>query len=866
MKQTPPKWADKFLTWYCREDIIEEIRGDMYELYARSAKVNKRRANLDFIWNVLRFFRWKNIRKRHNKRYDNQFTFAMIKNVLVVAFRNFFRQPATSLMNVLGLAVGFICAFLVIVWVSFEFSFDSFHDKENLHQVYSHVRNNEGVQTYGVASAAIDLSSIPEVEYFTTVASGTRWPNVLCFRPEDKIKECVYLSGIYSNENLFKVFGFTVLHGEQTPLLKPSTILVSQKMALALFGTEDVVGKTLKVDDHREVAITSVFQDIPANSTLQFDFVMPYNILQKQWGIDEAGLAKNFFEVYIKTNKPVSSAHLNEKLNDISVVTEEVKAQNISYQSLPASEWRLKNKFENGTQAGGRIEYVILFCVIGALVTLMAVINFINMTTARAATRAKEIGIRKVTGAFRSGIIFQFVGEAFFVVLFAFLVAGGITQLLLPVFSYILGEQINVNLIDGSIPFYLIAFLLVVALLAGLYPAFVLSSFKPVSILKGNFGNTTGSRRLRKGLLIAQLSISIGIIIFSGVIYLQLKFVTNKNLGFDRENTIRVEPTIKVFRKFDVFKNELFKHPEIIQAGTSNINPLNAGGGNTGVTWQGKPKDLRVSFTTIGCSYEFPETIGLQLIEGRNFQSQPLDSFRTEVLVTKDAVATMGLKNPVGERIEIGGSTCVIIGVVDNFHTASLHANRLPAILYRTEYERTSAVYVKYKPGTTQRSLSIVADAYKLVEPDFTMKYWFQDDTFNDLYKSEIITSRLILGFTGIALIIAVIGIVGLSTFNSLRRTKEIGIRRVFGASVVEAITMLMNEFSVLLMVAILIAGPIAWYAADQWLQSYAYRTAIPWWIFAATFAGIALLIALIVGVQGLRTVSSNPAKTLRSE
>jgi putative ABC transport system permease protein len=864
-KHNPPKWADRFLTWYCSEDLIEEIRGDAYELYARSAKINKRKADLNFIWNVLRFFRWKNIRKR-NRRYDNQFTPAMIKNILVVAFRNFFRQPTTSLMNVLGLWVGFVCAFLVIVWVSFEFSFDSIHEKENLHQVYTHVKNNESVETHGVASAAIDLSSIPEVEYFTTVATGTRWPNVLCFRPEERAKDCVYLKGVYSDEILFNVFNFNVIHGERTPQLKPSTILVSQKMALALFGTEDVVGKTLKVDDHREVAVTSVFQDIPTNSTLQFDFVMPYNILQKQWGVSEEALAQNFFEVYVKTREPVQSELLNEKLNDIRVVTEALKVQNISYQALPASDWRLKNKFENGKQAGGRIEYVILFCVIGALVTIMAVINFINMTTARATTRAKEIGIRKVTGAFRSGIILQFIGESFIIVAFAFILAAGATQLLLPIFGLVLGEQINISLIDGVMPLYLFGFLIVVALLAGLYPAFVLSSFRPVSILKGNFGNTSGSRRLRKSLLIAQLSISIGIIIFSGVIYLQLKFVTSKNLGFDRENTIRVEPTIKIFRKFDVFKNELFKHPEIVQAGTSNMNPLSAGGGNTGVSWSGKPKDLRVSFTTIACSYEFPETIGVKLIDGRHFQSKPLDSLRTEVLVTEDAVATMGLKNPIGETLEIGKSACVIVGVVNNFHTSSLHANRLPVILYRSPYERTSAVYVKYKPGMTEKSLAIVADAYKLVEPDFAMKYWFQDDTFNDLYKSEIMTSKLILGFTGVALIIAVIGVAGLATFNSLRKTKEIGIRRVFGASIAQAITLLMNEFSFLLIASILIAGPIAWYAADQWLQSYAYRTTIPLWIFITTFSGIALLIALIVGIQGVRTVTSNPAATLRSE
>ena len=418
---------------------------------------------------------------------------------------------------------------------------------------------------------------------------------------------------------------------------------------------------------------------------------------------------------------------------------------------------------------------------------------------------------------------------------------------------------------SGVTPFYLLSFLIVIALLAGLYPALVLSSFKPTHILKGNFGNTTGSRRLRKGLIVAQLSISIGIIIFSAVIYLQLNFVTEKNLGFDRKNTIRVEPTANIFRKFEAFKSELAIHPEIIHVGAANMNPLNAGGGNTGVSWPGKPQDLRVSFSTIGCSYEFPETIGLRIIDGRNFESQPKDSVNTEILVSEDAVATMGLKNPVGQQITIGQTPCVIIGVINDFHTSSLHANRLPVILHRTDYMHTSAVYVKYKPGTTERSLEILAGVYKQIESQFTMNYWFQDDTFNDLYKSEIMTSRLILAFTGIALIIAALGIVGLATFNSLRRTKEIGIRRVFGASVVQSITMLMNEFSFLLFASIVIAGPVAWYASEKWLQSYAYRTAVPWWIFVTTFSGIAFLIALIVGMQGLKTMSSNPAETLRS-
>jgi putative ABC transport system permease protein len=866
MKHSPPRWADKFLTWYCREDLLEEIQGDVYELYERTATASKRKADLHFIWNILRFFRLKNIRKRSSP-YDRQFSIAMLKNILIVAFRNFFRQPTHSILNVLGLAVGFTCAFLVLVWVSYEHSFDKFnHDPDQLFKIYSHVEANGNIQTYGVASAAIDVSSIPDVSQAVSISSGSRWPHVLCFKPEEKGKECVYLNGVYANENLFSVFNFPILQGDQHPLTQPNTIAISQNMANMLFNAEDPIGKTIKIDGWQPVTIASVFENVPGNSTIQLDFAMPYSMLKKLWGIDDAGLAQNFFNIYLRTTSGISTSDLNVKLNDVRVVTEEYKAQHIRYQALPLSDWRLNANFEDGQQAGGRIEYVILFVIIGVLVTLMAVINFINMTTARATTRAKEIGIRKVTGAFRSTIMLQFAGEAFLIVFVAFLIAAGTTQLFLPFFNSLLGEQINFALWQGNVPLYLLTFLLIVALLAGLYPAFILSSYKPVNILKGIYGNVSGSQRLRKMLLVMQLSISIGIIVFSGVLYVQLNFVTKKNLGFDRLNMIRVEPTARLLKSFDVFKNELVKHPSITHVGAANSNPLNTGGGNTGISWPGKPKDLRVVFKTIGCSPEFPETMGLRIIDGRNFQSQPGDTLHTEALVTQDAVATMGLKNPIGEIIQVGNASCVIIGVVNDFHTASLHEARMPAVVYRTEYKYNSALYVRYQPNTAKESLAALSDVYKKLEPDFTMKYWFQDDTFNELYKTEIIASRLIVGFTVIALIIAALGIVGLAAFNTLRKTKEIGVRRVLGASTAQILSLLFNEFSFLLILSILIAGPLAWYAADQWLQGYAYRTPMPWWIFGATFAGIGLLIATIVVGQGLRTVTANPTKALRAE
>lgn len=868
MKHSPPKWADRFLAWYCRHDLLEEIQGDVYELYGRTAKESKRKADLRFIWNVLRFFRLKNIRRQTKNYSDNQISIAMVKNIFIVAMRNFFRQPGHSILNVVGLAVGFACAFLVIVWVNFEFSFNNFHtDRDQIYSVATHVIADGNAQSYQMASVAMDVSSVPEVKELASVCTGNRWPNTLCFRPEGEPKECIYLNGVFATENLFSMFNFPIIKGDENPVHGPASIAISEKMAAMLFDTPDVLGKTIKVDDHYEVTITAVFKDVPVNSSLQFDFAMPYAIVKRMWGVNDERFKRQFFSVYLKTYQPVSPTLLTEKLNDIRVVTEEYKKQNVRYQAIPLSDWRLKSKFENGQQAGGRIEYVILFIIIGALVLLMAIINFVSMTTARATTRAKEIGIRKATGAYRSSIILQFLGESFLVVFTAFLLACLIAQFSLPVFNNLLGEQINIDLLKDWIPVYLLAFLVTVALLAGLYPAFVMSSFQTVKILKGQLSDkVSSSQRMRKFLLVAQLSISIGIIIFCSVLYLQLNYVTQKNLGFDRENMIRVEPTARLFKNFEAFKTELTKNSSVTRVAAANSNPLNSGGSNTGVSWPGKAEDLRIAFKTIGCSYEFTETFGLKILEGRDFTQQSLDTIHTEVLVTQDAVKTMGLKDPVGTIIKIAETSCVIIGVVNDFHTSTLHESRLPVILFRTDYMHTSAIYVKYQPGTTRESFEKLSQAYKKFESDFTMKYWFQDDTFNELYKTEIISAQLILGFTIIALVIASIGIIGLSTYNTLRRTKEIGVRRVLGASVFQVLTLLFNEFTFVLLVAVFIAGPLAWYAAHQWLQGFAYRTAMPWWMFVSTFAGIGLLIVMIVSLQGIKAAITSPVKTLRSE
>ncbi len=868
MTQQPPKWADRFLQWYCRPELLEEIQGDAYELFYRTVHQRPHKAKLEFVWNVIRFFRWKNIKRSKSKINQSGVFMDKLKNILKVATRNFLRQPGHTSLSVLGLTAGFVCAFLVMLWALHEYSYDSFHpQREKIFKVITHAEANGHKETYSVASCAMDVSSIPEVESLVSVSTGTRWPHQLCFRPEGKADECIYMEGVYASENFFQVFNFPILQGDPNPVKGTASIAISEKMAEALYGKENPLGKVIKIDGTREVKISSIFQNVLMTSSLQFDFVMTFDVLKAQWGIDDEGFKQNFFEMYVKTHQSISADLLTEKLNDVRVLTEAYKNQKLSYQAFPSTDWHLKSKFEDGKNTGGRIDYVILFLVIGCLVVIMAVINFINLTTARASLRGKEIGIRKVTGALRGSIVTQFMGEAFLMVLIAFALSVVITQVTLPLFGKLIQEKLSVDVFSGWMPLYLVLFLIAISLLAGAYPAFVMSSFQPIRALKNQLNTSAnGSQRFRKILLTIQVSVSIGVIIFSGVIYSQLNYITEKNLGFDRSNMLRIEPTYRLLLKFEAFKNELEKKGNIISVGAANGNPLNIGGSNMGVAWQGKVSDSRIAFKTIGCNYSFPATMGLKLLQGRFFELSSYDSVRTEALLTQESVKIMGFTNPIGEEFKIGGTTCVIIGVVNDFHTESLHEARVPTILFRTAPEHLSTIYVKYQPGSTAQSLGNITQAYKLIEPAYTMKYWFQDETFDEIYKTETVASRLVILLTVIALAIAIIGIVGLATFNVLRKMKEMSIRRVFGASGFQVLQLLVREFLSVIVLALLITIPLTWYRANEWLNGFAYHTTMPWLIFVFACVGIVLLITLIILLQGIKAVRANPTQILRSE
>lgn len=867
LKLKPPRLADRFLVWYCHPDLLEEIQGDAYELYFRKAQVNKRKADWLFIWNVIRFFRWRNIRRRRlQHHYSNSFD--MLQNIFKVAIRNFLRQPRHSVLNVAGLAVSFTAALLIGLWIAHEKSFDKFHQQsDHIFHIMSHVETDGTIDTYPAAQASIDLSSVPEISEKAVVITGNRWPNELCFRPEGKLNECIYLSGIFSEKTFFSMFNFPIISGDPHPLAKPTDIAISERMATTLYGVENPLGKTIKIDDHFPVTIAAVFKDVPVNSSLQFDFVLPTEVFARMRGLEFSAFQNDFYEVYFKTNTSVTPEELTAKLNNTAVLTESLRNDKVTYSAQPLIDIRLKGEFVNGINTGGRIRYVNLFIVVALLVVIMSVINFINLSTARATTRSREIGIRKVTGAQRFSIVLQFMGESFLVVVVAVVISVVCVQLALPLFNSLIGETLSVTIFNASVVGYVLFFLLVITLAAGLYPSLVMSSFQPAQVLKGSLASLRGGGlHLRKVLLVVQVTFSLGIIIFTGVLFLQLSFIQNKNLGYDHEHIIHIEPTYRLLKQFDAFKNELLTHPQIQQVAATASDPVDLTYQVTDVRWPGMAEDKTAAFKLLGASEDVLKTFDIQVLDGRMWGSKPVDSVRQEILVSESAVARMNLKTPLGSTIQIGNSECVIIGVINNFHTASLKQEQLPVVLYRHETTQCSRLYVKYTPGTTTEAMTALSKVYKKFEPDFTLKYDFVDEAFDKMYKTERSAALMLVFFTIIALVIAVVGVVGLATYNVLRRKKEIGIKRVFGASMIQIFGMLSKEFVLLIGVAGLAAFPFAWYSTNRWLSDYAYRINMPWWIFVAAFILIMFSTLLLILVQGLKAIRTNPTVILRSE
>ncbi|CCH51920.1 protein of unknown function DUF214 [Fibrisoma limi BUZ 3] len=785
----------------------------------------------------------------------------MLRNYLKIAWRNIAKSKTFSFINVLGLALGMTCSLLILLWVQDERSINRFH--ANGPRLYQVLENQQWTgndisttpATPGPLAPAL-VAEVPEVEKAVKIT----WEEErLLSLGEKAYKE----KGRFASTDLFQIFTFPLLHGNgKTAITGPTSIVISEKVALKFFGKTDVVGRIIRLDNKEDRQITGVMQDIPETSSLKFDFVLPLEPFEKenQW------LTKwdnNGIRTFALLHANADVNRVNAKILDF-VHKHEKNVTTIKMFLFPFEDGYLYSKFTNGKPDGGRIEYVRLFTIVAIFILIIACINFMNLATARSAKRAKEVGIRKVVGAERSFLIGQFIGEAILTAGMALIFAILLVQVLLPVFNKLTEKQIS---IDYSNPFYwltLLGLALVTGIVSGSYPALFLSSLQPVRILKGTLRFKAGAVLFRQGLVVFQFALSLLLIIGTLIAGRQVDYIRTKNLGLDRENVVYMALEGDLPKRFDVFKQELLQAPGIQSVTSSGSDPLAIGNSTIGVEWKGKDPNDKTLFTQMPISYDFINTMKIKLLDGRDF-SKDFITDSTNYLVNEEAARRMGMKAPVGQDLKFWNKPGKIIGLMKNFHLNSLRVAIEPLIL-RLDTTYNSTVIIRTRPGETEKAIASMQTLSKKHNPAYPFAYEFADDSFEKQYKSETLIGKLANYFAILAIFIACLGLFGLAMFTAEQRTKEIGVRKVLGASIPSIVTLLSRDFLRLVLIAIVIATPVAWYSMSQWLQDFKYRIDIEWWMFVV--AGLmAIAIALFtVSFQSIKAALMDPVKSLRAE
>ena len=789
----------------------------------------------------------------------------MIRNYFKTAWRNLYKNKTFSLINILGLSLGMACSLLIILWVRDERGIDAFHknDKE-LYSIFERQYHDGRIDAghYTPGLLAEELKTVfPEVKYST----GMAWGELNTFEANNKI---IKETGDYGSPDFFSVFSYTLLEGNaETALKSPLDIAISRKMAEDFFRSpEAAIGQSIRYQNKKDLKITAVFENIPDNSSVKFDYMLNWEIFlenntwAKDWG-------NNGPATYLVLKEGTDAVAFENKIRDFLERHSESQDKNfvIKFALQKYSDRYLHSSFKNGEIAGGRIQYVILFSIVAVFIMLIACINFMNLTTARSIKRAKEIGIRKVVGAFRNALVRQFIGEALLIVTLAFLLALIIVALVLPAFNSVTQKHIVLPLDQLSFWLSIVSLLMLTGFISGSYPAFYLSSFNPVKAFKGSLKFSSSAQWFRKGLVVFQFVLSIMLIIGTIVISRQVNYIQSVHLGYDRENLIYIPLEGDLTSKYSVFKEQALKMPGVKLVSRVSQSPTSIRNGTGGVEWEGKDPDSKLQFTQVAIGFDFMRTMDIQMKEGREF-SRDFASDSVGYIVNETALKLFNYKEPIGSPLTFWQKKGTIVGVVKDFHFVSLHDEINPLILRLGEDIGWGWALVRTESGKTKEALSALEKICKELNPQFPFTYRFSDEEYQKMYKSEQIISKLSNAFAFLAIFISCLGLLGLAMFTVEQRTKEIGIRKVLGASMTSLFNLLSKELFILVAVSMFIASPIAWYVMNDWLNEYAYRIDIAWWIFL--LAGLlAVFIALItISFQAIKALTTNPVNSLRSE
>ncbi|WP_461129332.1 ABC transporter permease [Spirosoma aerophilum] len=788
----------------------------------------------------------------------------MFRNYLKIAWRNLAKSKTFSFINILGLALGMTSSLLILLWVQDESSIDQFH--ANGPRIYQVMENQQWTgndisttpSTPGPLAAAL-TAELPGIERTVKVT----WQEEHLLSVGDKAyKE----KGRYSSPDLFQIFSFPLVQGDaKTALVGPSSIVISKKAANKLFGRTDVLGRIVRVDNKEDHQITGVVQDIPETSSLKFDFVLPEAPYEKENKWLE-GWDNNGIRTYALLHPTADVNALNGKMLNF-IKKHDKNVTTITTFLFPYEKAYLQSKFTNGKPDGGRIEYVRLFTIVAIFLLIIACINFMNLATARSAKRAKEVGIRKVVGAERSYLVGQFVGEAVLTALFSLLIAIILVQVLLSSFNTLTEKHIEIQYANPLYWLTLLGLALLTGLVSGSYPALFLSSLQPVKVLKGTLRFKSSAVLFRQGLVVFQFALSLLLIIGTLIAGRQVDYIRTKNLGLDRENVVYMDLEGDLPKRYDAFREELLQAPGIQSVSSAGNDPMQVGSSTTGVEWKGKPEGDKTLFNQLPISYDFIKTMKIKLVDGRDF-SKDIVTDSTNYIINEEAARRMsasapGMKHAVGQDLTFWKKSGKVVGLIKNFHINSLRVAIEPLILRLDS--NNSTLLVRTYPGQTEKALKSMERLAKQFNPAYPFDYKFADESFREQYKSETLVGTLANAFAVIAIFIACLGLFGLAMFTSEQRTKEIGVRKVLGASVPNIVLLLSKDFLKLVLISILIASPLAWWAMHQWLKDFAYRIDIDWWVFA--LAGLlAIGIAqLTVSFQSIKAALMNPVKSLRS-
>ncbi len=789
----------------------------------------------------------------------------MLKNYLLVTVRSLRKNGTYSFINISGLAIGITCSLLILLWVFDEISFDKFHPKaDRLYQVWINATFDGKINSW-------TSLPLPSYEALKTENSNikstavTDWGGDHLFTVGEKR---ITKRAFYASEEFLEMFQFPLLKGDAASVLDdPTSIVITESMGKALFGDADPIDQIIRVDNKSDLKVTGVLKDVPKNSSFQFDGLLTWKLNEQtqDWvKRSKTNWGNNSFQIFMELNTPSDKALVERSIRYL-LVRKDPSDYKRELFLHPMLQWRLHSNFENGKEAGGRIDFVKMFTMIAIFILVIACINFMNLSTARSERRAREVGIRKSVGSRRHELILQFMGESLFISTLAFGIALLMTELLLPVYNNLVDKKLFINYLSPEFWVFTVGLVFFTGIVSGSYPAFYLSSFQPVKVLKGKVQVGKNASTPRKVLVTLQFGFSILLIIGTIVIYQQIQHVKERSLGYDQENLIAVDYTSEIGKNFRSIKLELLQ-TGVVKAVTKSNSPITDIWSNNFLGWPGKPETQKVIFTTIATEYDYTKTMGIKVLEGRDF-SEDFKSDTLGIMVNKAAMDLMQLKNPIGEKLDLWGRKRELIGIVDNVLMGSPFQPVKPMFIV-LDPDWTGAVTIRLeKTKDLTASLKKVGDVFRKYSPAYPFEYEFADVEFAKKFSDINMTSRLASLFAVLAIIITGLGLFGLAAFTAEQRTKEIGIRKVMGASVPSLVGLISKDFSVLVIIAFILSSPIAWWLLNHFvLEQYKYRIEIAWWIFPITGL-IALLFALaIVSTQALRAAHANPATSLRND